>query len=74
MLEWVEKHYGYPAKYFEAGVDKGVMECSVTRADHSYEQNGGWFEPTKDEIAQWKKGNLKLYAENICLQYHKVIL
>lgn len=33
-------------------------------ADHSDKQNGGWTEPTKKEIEEWKKGEYKLYTEN----------
>jgi len=39
------------------------LETSRQVADHSEAQNGGWMDPTKKEIAEWKKGEYKLYNE-----------
>lgn len=40
------------------------LETTRQVADHSDKQNGGWMEPTKTEIEEWKKGEYKLYHEN----------
>lgn len=37
-------------------------------ADHSEEQNGGWMEPTDEEMKAWQKGNLKLYTEDFSIE------
>lgn len=46
--------------------DGTCWQLQTTRqvADHSDKQNGGWVEPTKKEIEEWKKGEYKLYSEN----------
>ena len=40
-----------------------TLETDRQVADHSDKQNGGWMEPTKKEIEEWKKGEYKLYNE-----------
>lgn len=69
MLRWIEDNYGYVG--FEEHESPGIMATSKTVADHSNAQNGGWFDPTEEELKLWKEGKCKLYAENVTIQYHQ---
>ena len=52
-------HWSY---YFNG--TRWQLETARQVADHSEAQNGGWMDPTKTEIEEWKKGEYKLYSEN----------
>ena len=71
MLEWLSEHYGLTPKEEDYECDEGRCETDRLVADHSNAQNGGWFEPTKEEIAKWKKGKMKLYTEHYRIRFHE---
>lgn len=68
VIETFSKNYGLSSQshdwiiHFIDG--SWQLETSRQVADHSEAQNGGWIEPTKREIEEWKKGEYKLYSEN----------
>lgn len=68
MLEWIENNYSFTG--FEEHESPGIMATSKTVADHSSAQNGGWFDPTEEELKLWKEGKMKLYTENVTIKYH----
>lgn len=73
MLKWLEQNYGLSSNpdHYEFDEVRGVAETDKLVADHSNEQNGGWFEPTKEEKEQWKRGRKKLYNEHTWIHFHK---
>ena len=54
---------------FEFDCDNNIIRWSRMVADHSNEQNGGWFEPTDDEYKAWQKGETMLYTEDFAVKY-----
>jgi len=76
MLAYLEKTYGLSANEADYGVEGTTgsrqLHYSKTVADHSEEQNGGWFEPTEEELVRWRADALKLYSENYFITWHEV--
>lgn len=76
MLVYLEKTYGLSAKVADYGgyCCKGHRQLyySKTVANHSDAQNGGWFEPTEEELIRWRNGALMLYSENYTINWHSV--
>jgi hypothetical protein len=76
MLAYLEKNYGLSANETDYGVDcnngQRQLYYSKTVANHSEAQNGGWFEPTKEELARWRAGALMLYSEDYVINWHQV--
>lgn len=73
MLKYLAGTYGLSASkndYNDEG--NGTLETSRAVANHSNAQNGGWFEPTEEEYAQWRAGKLKLYVENFDIKWHNI--
>jgi len=54
---------------YEIDHDNNIIRWSKMVADHSNEQNGGWFEPTDDEYKSWQKGETMLYTEDFAVKY-----
>ena len=60
VIETFSKNYGLPSNptdwliYFNG--TSWQLQTTRQVADHSDKQNGGWMEPTKKEIEEWKKG------------------
>lgn len=57
---------------YEYGIEGDSMITSKTVADHSEAQNGGWFEATEQEIAQWEQGEIVLYSENYYIKFLEI--
>ena len=73
MLNYLVNNYGLTADKTNYEVDEdGVLQTSKMVADHSAHQNGGWFEPTSEEIKKWKKGEMKLYVEDYTIKFHAI--
>jgi hypothetical protein len=53
--------------------DRGEFHTSNMVADHSEAQNGGWFPPTEEEFADWRKGKIKLYSEEFTVKILRVL-
>lgn len=73
MLKYLSSYYGLSeelAAYEENGTE---LETAKAVANHSEAQNGGWFEPTEEEYALWKRGKLKLYSEMFIIKYLHVV-
>jgi hypothetical protein len=72
-IQWFGSQFGYSRNIDDYEVEESgqrpVAYTSRQRADHSNEQNGGWMEPTEQEIESWKAGESKLYTENVYLIY-----
>jgi hypothetical protein len=64
MCKWLSSHYGLSDDINDYDFDDSTFQTDKQVADHSEAQNGGWMEPTTEEIAEWKKGNLVLYNEH----------
>lgn len=71
--QWLKEHFGLFSSLTEYHIEDGYIQTSITVADHSNAQNGGWFEPTEKEYEAWRKGELMLYSENFTVSYLKVI-
>lgn len=76
MLAYLEKTYGLSANEADYGVNcvngERHLHYSKTVANHSEAQNGGWFEPTQEELARWRAGALMLYSEDYVINWHQV--
>jgi len=76
MLAYLGKTYGLSANVADYGGEccKGhrQLHYSKTVANHSDAQNGGWFEPTEEELARWRAGALMLYSEDYVINWHQV--
>lgn len=73
MLEWISRTYGYTG-FEEVIQETPILEMITSKqvADHGDQQNGGWMEPTPDEIALWKERKLQLFNENVTILYHLI--
>lgn len=76
MLVYLERNYGLSSNEADYEVDcterSRKLYYSKTVANHSEAQNGGWFEATEEELAQWRAGTLKLYSEDYVINWHEV--
>jgi len=68
-LKHLHGYYGLPVGKENYDIDDELIRTSKMVADHSNQQNGGWFEPTDNEYETWKKGKTKLYTENFTVEY-----
>lgn len=73
MFEYLEKSWGLSdnPSHYECEKNKCYFDKLV--ADHSKHQNGGWFEPTEEELEKWKRGEQKLYNESSIIKYHRML-
>ncbi len=70
MLEYLAQNYGLSTDLNDYDTDTdGKLHTTKQVADHSEAQNGGWMEPTKEEVEAWKKGQGKLYDEEFYIKY-----
>ena len=75
MVEYMHDNWGTSAKVEDYNTEDypGIIYTDVQVADHGAEQNGGWMEPTKDEVRKWKRGKFPLYNQSFSLKYHQYI-
>ena len=64
LIKFLADIYGLPADAADYDIERDSIRCSKTVADHSDAQNGGWFDPTEEEIDRWKQGQQTLYVEH----------
>ncbi len=70
MLEYLAKNYGLSTDLNDYDTETpGELHTAKQVADHAEAQNGGWMEPTPEEVAAWKKGEGKLYDEEYYIKY-----
>lgn len=76
MLTYLEKHYGLSSNEadYDAESTRGRRQLHYSKmvANHSDAQNGGWFEPTAEELVRWRAGALKLYSEESTITWLQV--
>jgi hypothetical protein len=74
MLQHLNKFYGLSDNREDYDIDEsnGRLQTEKQVANHSEEQNGGWMEPTPQEIEAWKEGRGKLYREHYEISFHKI--
>lgn len=68
MLQHLANTFGLSGNEADYLVEPGVLHTTRMVADHSQAQNGGWFEPTEEEIASWQAGRLMLYSEHVAVR------
>ena len=71
MVKFLSKAYGLSDKVddYELSPDSdSIVHTSKMVANHSEMQNGGWFEPTPDELKEWRRGALMLYTEDYSIE------
>ena len=68
VIKYLAKHYGLSDDVNDYDFDGDRIDTSRMVADHSHEQNGGWMEPTPQEIESWNAGKMKLYSENYVIE------
>jgi len=73
VLSFLAKEFNLSKNKNDYDIDDRGVTTSRMCADHSNAQNGGWFDPTEEELAMWRKGKLKLYCENFHFDYLKVV-
>lgn len=71
MVKYLSTHYGLSEQLVDYNIEDRHLETSRLCANHSEAQNGGWFEPTKQEIDLWTQNQMKLYSENYTVNYLK---
>ena len=74
VIQYLSKIYGLSDKKDNYEIDEknGFLQIDKQVANHSEEQNGGWMEPTAQEITSWKDGRGKLYNEHYTISFHKI--
>ncbi|MEX3984301.1 hypothetical protein AB4Y45_35680 [Paraburkholderia sp. EG287A] len=72
MLGYLASYFGLSKSESDYNVEHGTLETSRTVADHTAYQNGGWIEATKEELAAWREGTMKLFSENFTIHFHRV--
>jgi len=73
VFPFLAKKFGLSEDKNDYIIDDWGITTSRMCADHSNTQNGGWFDPTEEEFALWRKGKLKLYCENFHFDYLEVV-
>lgn len=73
MLRYLASHYNLSDKQVDYEVTNSEVKTEKMVADHSQAQNGGWFEPTEQEYADWREGKIKLYSEEFVIKYLQVV-
>jgi len=68
-VNYLAKHYGLPEGEENYEVDGTTLNTSRQCANHSEAQNGGWFEPTPQEVSAWQNGEIKLYSEEFTVNF-----
>lgn len=75
MAKYLSDCYGLSADvgdYEQDDEKRNVIRTSRAVANHSEAQNGGWMDPTEEEVAAWLAGRQKLYLEEYQIEYHHV--
>lgn len=72
MLKYLAGHYGLSENLSDYEQLAGELQTSKPVANHADQQNGGWFDPTEEEFAKWRLGELKLYTEHYVIRYHHI--
>lgn len=73
MLSYLASHYNIGDKQVDYEVTSSELYTEKMVADHSQAQNGGWFEPTEQEYADWREGKIKLFSEAFVIKYLHVV-
>lgn len=68
-IQHLASYYGLPANEADYTIEEGLLQTSRMVADHTEAQNGGWMEPTSEEMSAWRAGHLKLYSENYDIRF-----
>ena len=66
---WLNQHYDLPKGESNYEITDQIMQTDKLVADHTQAQNGGWMEPTLEEIGKWKEGLQKLYVEHYFISF-----
>lgn len=72
-VDYLAEVFGLPEAVTDYGLEPNALVTSKQVANHGEAQNGGWFEPTSDEVLAWKRGEQKLYSEDFIIRFVRCI-
>jgi hypothetical protein len=68
-VKYLSDYYGLSDAIVDYEIEGKQMTTERACANHADAQNGGWFDPTEEEIAKWQKGEIKLYSEEFTISF-----